>query len=120
MGKKKGRTACVDFNGVLDTYTGWKGPDHLYPPREGVREFLEQLSAMYTVVVLTTFDHRKVRGWLRAHGLDGLVSDVTNKKIPATVYIDDRAVRFDGDYGATLREVERFRTHWERAKDGDG
>jgi 23S rRNA (uracil1939-C5)-methyltransferase len=29
--------ACVDLNGVLDAYTGWKGPRHFDPPREGAR-----------------------------------------------------------------------------------
>ena len=26
---------CVDFNGVLDSYTGWHGPQHFDPPALG-------------------------------------------------------------------------------------
>ena len=28
---------CVDLNGVLDAYTGWKNADHWDPPRPGAR-----------------------------------------------------------------------------------
>ena|SRR5579871_1432217 len=38
------KTVCVDYNGVLDTYTGWRGPDYFYPPRKGAREFLQALN----------------------------------------------------------------------------
>jgi hypothetical protein len=37
------RIACVDLNGVLDTFTGWRGPDHFDPVRPGGRAFLEAL-----------------------------------------------------------------------------
>jgi hypothetical protein len=110
------KTVCVDFNGVLDTYTGWRGPAFLYPPREGAGAFLSKLSERYRVVVLTTFDAALVWEWLRRYGFDAYVGDVTNHKVPAVVYVDDRAVRFDGDFEATLREIEAFRTHWERGR----
>lgn len=41
----RGKIACVDFNGVLDASTGWRGPDHFGPPAAGARTFLEALSA---------------------------------------------------------------------------
>jgi hypothetical protein len=34
------RIACVDLNGVLDSYTGSQGADHFDPPRPGARTFL--------------------------------------------------------------------------------
>lgn len=56
--------ACVDLNGVLDTYTGWKGADHFDPPRSSTRAFLEALcSRGYRIVIFTTRFHAHV--WAR-------------------------------------------------------
>ncbi len=108
------RIVCVDFNGVLDTYEGWRGERHFDPPRPGALDFLEQLAGRgFGVVIFTTRYAADVWTWLREHGLDHLVIDVTDRKPPAHVFIDDRAVCFRGDFAATLDEVDRFCAHWE-------
>ena len=105
---------CVDFNGVLDAYTGWRGPDHFDPPRDGVRAFLEALAARgFAVVILTTRYSDDVWRWLREHGLADLVQDVTDRKPAAHVFVDDRAVCFRGDFASTLAEIDTFAAHWE-------
>ena len=105
---------CVDLNGVLDSYTGWKDPDHWDPPRPGAGEFLRSLTERgYDVVVFTTRHHVQARRWLREHGLLMYVSAVTRRKPAAHVFVDDRAVCFRGDFDETLRSVECFRAHWE-------
>ena len=107
---------CIDLNGVLDTYTGWKGAEHWDPPREGAREFLDQLIRHgYDVVVFTTRWRDDARAWLEQHGLLELVSDVTDRKPPAHVFVDDRALRFEGDFDATLRAIQTFSAHWEQS-----
>jgi hypothetical protein len=112
------RIVCVDFNGVLDSYQGWRGPTHFDEPRPGAREFLEALSRRdYHVIVFTTRYAPDVWSWLRKYGLDDLVIDVTDRKPPAHVFIDDRAVCFRGDFSSTLEEVDRFAAHW--GEDGD-
>ena len=106
--------ACVDLNGVLDVYTGWKNPDHWDAPRAGAREFLEQLRANgFDVVVFTTRHPAGVRGWLREHGLLDLVGAITRRKPPAHVFIDDRAICFKGDFGDAVRQAVAFKAHWE-------
>jgi hypothetical protein len=106
--------ACVDFNGVLDRYAGWKGPEHFDPPRDGAREFLEALrSRGFRVVIFTTRYGDDVWRWLRAHGFENLVAEVTDRKPAAHVFVDDRAVCFRGDFRATLEEIDRFAAHWE-------
>ena len=32
---------CVDLDGVLNSFDGWKGADFFHPPRPGAREFLQ-------------------------------------------------------------------------------
>jgi len=105
---------CVDFNGVLDRYTGWQGPDHSDPPGAGAAEFLCALNENgFRVVVFTTRYAPRVEEWLAEHGLAKWVAEVTDRKPAAFVFVDDRAVCFRGDYGRTLEEVLRFRAHWE-------
>jgi hypothetical protein len=106
--------ACIDLNGVLDTYTGWKGPDHFDPPRPGAAAFLRALVARgFDVVVFTTRWPDDVWRWLAEHRLDPLVTEVTDRKPAAHVFVDDRAVCFRGDFDATLREIDAFAAHWE-------
>ena len=108
---------CVDLNGVLDAYTGWRGAGHWDPPREGAAEFLAALNERgYRVVVFTTRYAPDAEAWLAAHGLAHYVAEVTDKKLPAHVFVDDRAVCFEGDFAATLERVVRFAAHWEGAE----
>jgi hypothetical protein len=107
------RIVCVDFNGVLDSYHGWQGPKHFDGPRAGAREFLHALASRgFTVIVFTTRYAPDVWAWLRSHGLDDLVTDVTDRKPPAHVFVDDRAVCFRGDFESTLHEIDHFAAHW--------
>jgi beta-phosphoglucomutase-like phosphatase (HAD superfamily) len=105
---------CVDLNGVLDAYTGWKHADHWDPPRPGAREFLQALHAEgFDVVVFTTRHPVGVRRWLREHALYDLVDAVTSRKPAAHVFVDDRAVCFRGSFADTLTQVKAFKAHWE-------
>ena len=105
---------CVDLNGVLDAFTGWKTPDHWDSPRPGAQAFLRALTEHgFDVVVFTTRHHAAVRRWLQQHGLLTYVSAVTRKKPPAHVFVDDRAVCFRGDFDKTLDEIVLFKAHWE-------
>lgn len=106
--------ACVDLNGVLDDYTGWRHPDHWDPPRAGARQFLEALRAHgFDVVVFTTRHPVGVRRWLREHGLIDLVGAITRRKPPAHVFIDDRAICFRGDFADAVKQAAAFKAHWE-------
>ena len=105
---------CVDWNGVLDGYTGWRGADHRDPPRPGAAEFLRALNDQgFRVVVFTSRWADDAREWLAEHGLDRFVSEVTDRKPAAHVFVDDRAVCFRGDFAATLSEIRQFLAHWE-------
>lgn len=109
-----GPAICVDLDGTLNTYVGWRGPDYWYPPRPGAREFLARLDAGgYRVVIFTTRDASGVWAWLRRYGIDQYVDDVTNQKIIAEAYVGDRAIPFCGDYVETFHEIETFRPFWQ-------
>lgn len=115
------RTVAIDFNGVLDTYAGWvKGGDGTeYPPRPGAKEFLERLNAMgYRPVIYSTISPHAIMEWLRKYGMWDLVHDVSQSKPMAIAYVDDRAIRFDGDYSSVLEQLDGFEPFWKVTTDG--
>ncbi len=110
------RTACLDFDGVMNVYTGWKGEEELFNPQPGLSEFLEKLSKMFDCLKIhTTRKPELVKAWLEKYGILKYIAEVTNTKPPAVVYIDDRAVTFTGDFQQTLQQVSSFKTYWESA-----
>ncbi len=105
---------CVDLDGVLNEFDGWRGAEMFHDPRPGAREFLSALNEQgYSVVVFTCRWAPHVRDWLARHGLSEYVADVTDVKPPAHVYVDDRAVCFRGDFSQTLSQIAAFKPHWE-------
>lgn len=107
------RQVAVDFDGVLNTYKGWVDEDYYYEPMPGVEQFLAKLNQDYSVVIVTTRPPDGVEAWLYEHGLYSYVAEVTDHKVGAIAYIDDRAIRFDGDYTEVLDMLDEP-THWER------
>jgi hypothetical protein len=108
------KTVCLDFDGVLNNYRGWEGKDHLGEPKEGIKYFLEELSKKFDKIIIeTTRDRLAVAVWLKKHGLGKYITNIYDKKPIATVYIDDRAIRFNGDFNESLNELKKFNPYWE-------
>ncbi len=115
-------TVCVDFDGVLHSYTSpWSGADVIPdPPVEGALAFLAAAVERFDVAVFSARSHQQggvgaMRAWMMAHGLARDV--VARLKFPsekpqAIVYIDDRGWRFDGSF-PSLDDIASFRP-WNR------
>jgi len=112
--RTKPKVVAVDLDGTLLEYDGWKGPAHFGKPILGVVEALHELKKNgWAVVIWTT---RRTDYALKAH-LDKheIPYDYINKhpwqppgtshKITADVYLDDRAVRFDGKASGLARRI---------------
>ena len=112
-------TVAVDFDGVIHQYSGWKGPDVLDGPIPGAREFLAELVARgYRVVIMTTRPAKFVEPWLRLHHMADMVDQVTSEKVTAIAYVDDRAVRFWGEWDEVLTFIQT--PPWWKKKEGEG
>jgi len=112
-----GRVACIDLNGVLDRYEGWQGAEHWDPPAPGARDFLRTLHEHgWQVIVFTTRHYVGARRWLAEHGMLEYVTEITDTKPPADVFVDDRAICHRGDFSETLERVLAFSAHWERTR----
>ena len=112
-------TVAIDFDGVIHSYSsGWHGaesaPD---PPVPGIIEAIRDMrKAGYDVVVVSSRcsypgGEKAIERYLDKHGIQ--VDGITGEKIPALVYIDDRAIRFDGKPETLLKQVEGFKP-WNR------
>lgn len=116
-------TVAVDFDGVLHSYKSPWINAHTIPdePVPGAIEFLHDVAQKFSVVIHTTrgktiLGRMAVKSWIKKHagnlwnegpGYVGLEDiKVTYKKVPALVYIDDRAWRFNGTF-PTVDEIHR-------------
>jgi len=104
------RKILVDFDGVVHGYeSGWKGVTNIPdPPVPGVKEGIAALRVKHDVYILSTrgVDDEGVeaiQGYLDKHGI--VVDGVVKKKIPASLLIDDRAFRFNGDWNEVVEFV---------------
>ena len=101
-------TVAVDFDGVLHSYTSpWVNAETIPdPPVPGAIEWLREIVKDFQVIIFTTrgktdAGRAAVIAWLLKHGLHeamagGVSFPVTAEKPPALVYLDDRAIRFEG------------------------
>jgi len=109
------KTVCLDFDGLFNDYTGWKGKESLGKPKEGIKEFLYELNRKFDrIIIETSRDRLEVAVWLKKHELGRYIINIYDKKPKATVYIDDRAIRFNGDFKKTLKELNSLKPYWEK------
>lgn len=113
------KKVVFDFDGVIHSYkSGWQGIDVIPdPPVEGIKEAIEKIrSAGYEVIVVSA-RCRLVEGrvaisdWLTKNNIR--VDAIMKEKPPAVVYIDDRAICFDGNSKTLLDKILNF-TPWHK------
>jgi hypothetical protein len=106
--KRKPRV-CLDLDGVLARYEGWKGSDHIGAPLPGALDFATSLSQFADVVIFTSrcsqdaaaesnrvVDPARMRiriiDWLEKYKIPYVDVYVGQGKPRAAAFIDDRAV----------------------------
>ena len=108
MGDEWQKTICIDLDGTLAEYHGWDGEwTEIGEPLPGAWEFCRALrQAGWRIIIHTCRgDLDAVRDWLDANTIayDGINAtdhnaEGSSEKPIADVYLDDRAVRFEGDF----------------------
>lgn len=105
MSDVKRPTIALDFDGVLHAYSrGW-GDGTIYdPPVEGAVEAVRALAEDFDLIVSTCRqDVAAISRWIRAWF--DLQIPVTASKPIAAVYVDDRGLRFEGDWRDTFEQL---------------
>ena len=107
------KTLMIDLDGVLNTYKGLYEENHISPIREGAVEFLEKLSKNFLLVLFTSRVMELAHKWTSEHKVEKYFSKITNIKEPSYLIIDDRCVRFNGDFDAVIEDIRSFKV-WYR------
>ncbi|MEK8018006.1 MAG: AAA family ATPase [Candidatus Parabeggiatoa sp.] len=107
-------TILVDFDGVINSYrSGWQKNEAYLPdlPVLGAQAALSLLSQQYKVVVFSTrarteAGKQAIESYLKKYGI--YFDQITNRKLPAVMSIDDRAIRFR-NWQQALKDSKRIR-----------
>ena len=108
------KTIVLDFDGVIHSYkSGWKGIENIPDaPVDGIKEAISNIrKSGYEVVVVSTrcetnAGMRAINKYLLDN--DIVVDRICREKPPALVYIDDRAICFDGNSETLLDKINTF------------
>lgn len=114
---------CIDLDGTLAHYDEWKGESHLGAVIANSSKALKMLKEKnWLIIIFTTRSNKElIKNFLSDNDIP---FDYINEnpyqpenafagKPYADVYIDDRAVQFNGDWESTIKEVLDFQP-WEK------
>ena len=102
-------TVLIDFDGVLSESSGPYERNHFGPPsKEGLKLLRLCLQHKYSVVIFTARKETdSVAKWLDEHGFPNML--VTNHKIPASAYVDDRAIPWNSSKSTARKTIKYIR-----------
>lgn len=111
------QTIAVDFDGVIAEYDGWKGTTVLGSPRKDVVRVLHTLrSEGWKIIIHTTRSALEISEYLVLHSIpydeinqNSSYQNAGSKPV-ATIYWDDRALRYSGDAFEDLQQIRSYRT----------
>jgi len=114
------KTIVFDFDGVIHSYkSGWQGHDIISDePVQGIKETIDNLREKgYEVVIVSTrsaYPTGKIamKGWLEKYNIK--VDRISDVKPPAIVYVDDRAITFDGNTNGLVEKICAFKSWVEK------
>lgn len=103
------KTLLIDLDGVLNEYKGSFNAEIIPPPKIGAKEFLEKLSKNFDIKIFTTRNKLLVCGWLLKYELEKYIKDITNIKEVCWLFVDDRCIKFTGDFNQLEKNIDEFK-----------
>lgn len=114
MNNYKRKTLLIDLDGVLNIYTGNYQEGIIPPIKDGAIDFIKDIHKNYDLKLFTTRDKQLAQKWLMQYGLEDFIQNVTNIKEPCYLYIDDRCIRFNGNYSQLEEEIKNFKVWYKK------
>lgn len=120
-------TVAVDFDGVISAYTGWKGKGIFAAPVAGCKDMLDKLREEGWVIIVhtTRSETDQIITYLAENQIPydyinynpkNVEQGLNQGKPLADVYIDDRAIRFGGNWDENLLNAIHNSDPWWRKK----
>ena len=118
---------CVDFDGVIHSYErGWQSGEIYGTVVPGFFEWVERVRDIFKIVIYSSrckdddgiiamgsWLHKQRNAWIKSGGqrnpTEPLEMEFAHEKPPAFLTIDDRAIRFDGDWNAPELAADALR-----------
>lgn len=124
---KKKPSVAIDFDGTIAKYDHYRGKGVFGDPIAEAKNFIKLLKNMGWIVIINTTrsEIHAVEAYLMVHGIpfdfinynpENEIQDLSDKKVLADVYVDDRAVRFDGSWQQTFRDIITARPWWKEVR----
>lgn len=115
---KQRKRVMIDFDGVIHDYRdGWNGgviSGELIP---GTKEAIDRLKRIFEIVIFTTRAAKPeeespsqqaqiddLKRWLNERGI--YYDRITGEKLGAFAYIDDKGIRFEGNWDYVLKKIQ--------------
>jgi hypothetical protein len=104
------KTIAIDFDGVIHKYSkGWQDGTIYDEPMEGSLDAIKQLAVNNKLIIFSTRakgdgNLAEMKHWLDKHGFLPFISEITHEKAIASIYIDDRGLRFN-DWSNTMETL---------------
>lgn len=116
------RTVCIDIDGTISRYTEWVDSKTFGEVLPHCAETIHHLKAdgWYVIIYTTRADKNEITKFLGEHNIPfDAINENPNQpanaiggKPIADVYVDDRAIQFDGDWAGVYEKITGF-TSWE-------
>jgi len=103
------KTILIDLDGVLNTYIGDFDENKIPPIQQDAKNFILNLAKNFIVKIFTTRNKIQTAKWIIENGLEDIIQDITNIKEPCWLFVDDRCLKFNGDYSLLKKEIENFK-----------
>ena len=114
------KTIVFDFDGVIHKYSkGWQDGSIYDEPVKGIKEVIDELRKDYKIVIVSTRSateqgKNNIIEWLKKYNIE--VDDISKGKPPALIYVDDRAINFNGNCKTLMRDIKNFKSWTEKNK----
>lgn len=109
MQKQFKKTILIDLDGVLNQYQGIFDKEFIPQLKDGAKEFLEELEKEFELKLFTTRNKLQAAKWLIENNIEKYFNDITNVKDISWLIIDDRCLKFEGDYKELNNKIKNFK-----------